>query len=402
MPRSIWLSLYSWSVRANAAITAARPARPAGPLVWLQGQLEETAGALNELGRRIASEDGVAVLITGVGGPGGVAGVIFQPTPSEMPQDLRGFLDHWRPDACLISDGDVRPMLLTEVFARGVPVAIVNARAPRLPRWWMAWWPGLMRGLLGQVRQVLALDEAALRAFRRAGVAPERVTVTGRLQEAGLVLPAVEADRQALAASIGTRPVWFAASVPEAEEAAVLEAHLAAQRLAHRLLLILAPQGEAGGEAGGEALARRISEANGWEVASRSDAEDPDGETDIYIVNGTAEYGLWYRLAPISYLGGSLSPAGCVRNPFEVAALGSAILHGPMAGEFGARFDRLGAALASRPVAGAADLGEALGELLSPDRTARLAGAAWGVTSEGAEVTDRVMELVRRMIGESA
>ena len=65
-------------------------------------------------------------------------------------------------------------------------------------------------------------------------------------------------------------------------------------------------------------------------------------------------------------------------------------------------FGRLGAARAARAVGSATDLGEALGDLLSPDRAARLAQAAWAVASDGAEVTDRVMDLIRRtMDGEA-
>ena len=41
---------------------------------------------------------------------------------------------------------------------------------------------------------------------------------------------------------MATRPVWLAVDVPAAEEAAVIAAHRAALRLAHRLLLILVPQ----------------------------------------------------------------------------------------------------------------------------------------------------------------
>ena len=51
-------------------------------------------------------------------------------------------------------------------------------------------------------------------------------------------------------------------------------------------------------------------------------------------------------------------------------------------------------------LATAADLAEALGELLSPDRAAKLAQAAWTVASEGVEVTARAHLLLRQMMGE--
>jgi 3-deoxy-D-manno-octulosonic-acid transferase len=41
-----------------------------------------------------------------------------------------------------------------------------------------------------------------------------------------------------------------------------------------------------------------------------------------------------------------------------------------------------------------------LGDLLSPDRTARLAQSAWAVASDGAEATAKVVQMIRRMLGE--
>ena len=44
------------------------------------------------------------------------------------------------------------------------------------------------------------------------------------------------------------------------------------------------------------------------------------------------------------------------------------------------------------------DLASALADLLSPDRAARLAAAAWTVASDGVDVTNRVIDLSRHML----
>ena len=82
----------------------------------------------------------------------------------------------------------------------------------------------------------------------------------------------------------------------------------------------------------------------------------------------------------------------------EAAALGSAIIHGPRTDPYGPVFGRLGAARATRAVASPSDLADALGDLLSPDRAARLAQAAWAVASDGAEVTDRILNRIRALM----
>ena len=49
-----------------------------------------------------------------------------------------------------------------------------------------------------------------------------------------------------------------------------------------------------------------------------------------------------------------------------------------------------------------AELAEALADLMAPDRTARLAQAAWAVASAGAEVTDRIVLAIRALVEERA
>ena len=67
---------------------------------------------------------------------------------------------------------------------------------------------------------------------------------------------------------------------------------------------------------------------NNLRVGLRSKNDKILQETQIYIADTLGELGLWYRLSPVSFVGGSLVNVGG-HNPFEPAALGSAILHGP-------------------------------------------------------------------------
>jgi 3-deoxy-D-manno-octulosonic-acid transferase len=176
------------------------------------------------------------------------------------------------------------------------------------------------------------------------------------------------------------------------EEAAVIGAHREALRLSHRLVLILVPEDPVRAAS----LAAELEAREGWRVALRSADQEPDRETEVYIPDSAAEYGLWYRLAPVTFLGGSLLGEGCGRSPMEPASLGSAVIFGPRPGRFGVAYGRLGAARAARAVASAADLQAGLNDLLSPDRAAKLAQAAWTVASEGVEVTSRVLDLIRQ------
>ncbi len=384
MAISLGRRLYNLTGRRDAPGEVDWPKRPAGRLIWLDGAQPASMPGLDALSNRLIEEDGFEVLRTGAAGAPISA-------PGENIAEVRDFLDHWQPEFLLMSGGELRPTLLHELEARGIAVALVEAREPTLMRGRDGWYPGLLREAARALHTVFALDETAARAWRKAGVAS--VERAGRLEEPSAALPCQEAERASLAGLLASRPVWLAAAVPESEEAAVIAAHRAAVGSTHRLLLILVPQHAERAEA----LAQHMEDVEGWMVGQRRLEQEPEVDVEVYVPDSAQEYGLWYRLAPVTYLGGSLSGEGANRNPMEAAALGSAILHGPRTGDFGLAFGRLGAARATRAVAAPADLAVALDELLSPDRAARLAGAAWAVASEGAEVTEQVMALIRRV-----
>ncbi len=392
MAYSLGLTLYTLGVSRDVK-PVDRPARPEGSLICLHAPSADAAQGMAELARRVVDTTRHRVLLCTAHRVDPMPGFLLQPPPPDTPAEVRAFLDHWHPDAVLLCDGEIRPALLHQYYERGTPLAMVNARMPVLAKGRAGWWPGLLRGLLARMPKVLTVDEMATRLFLRAGSREAAVEVSGRLEVGSAALRCTEAERGAMARLFGTRPVWLAAGLPEAEDAAVIEAHRAALRLAHRLLLIVVLEDASRANT----LASKM-EVEGWSVARRSSEEDPDAETEVYIVDTPEEYGLWYRLAPVTFLGGSLFGAGCERNPMEAAALGSSILYGPNPGTFAGIFGRLGAARAARAVTGGADLAEALSDLLAPDRAARLAHAAWGVASEGAEVTDRILALLEQML----
>ncbi|MES2142782.1 MAG: glycosyltransferase N-terminal domain-containing protein [Pseudomonadota bacterium] len=386
---SIGLTLYNLSQRQSAQ-EVSHPPRPAGRLVWLHAPTADAVARLAELARRLVDEDGFEMLMTCPDPIPVRDGLVWVPPPADIFGDVSAFLDHWRPEIVAFSGGELRPALVIEAHQRKIPLIMIDAGNPYLLRGRDGWYPGLTRSVLSQFSHIYAQDEEAARAYRKAGAALSAVAAIGRLEEQSAALPCLEAERDTLARLLLTRPVWFAATLPETEENAVIAAHKVAIGLAHKSLLIVSP---ATAERAGP-LTDKMTEA-GLSVAVRANDDEPDPETEVYVIEGEAELGLWYRLAPITYLGGSLSVSGCIRNPLEAAALGSAIVHGPNAGRFEKAFSRLTAARATRLVGTDRHLAEAVSDVLAPDKAARLAQAAWIVASDGAEVAETIIATIR-------
>jgi len=371
-------------------------ARPEGEIVWFHAASVGESLSLLELIRRMIEErpDLHILVTTGTVTSADVMqarlpeGAMHQFIPVDVLPWVRRFLDHWQPDLAVWTESELWPALITETRARGIPKVIINARMSRASHDRWRFLRGMARSLLEGFDEAHVQDDLTAAYLRRLGLPGERLHVTGTLKEGAAALPADEGERQRLAGHLNGRPTWLAASTHEGEEEKILEAHRQALRINPRLLLIVVPRHP---HRGNEVA--QLIEAQGLRFARRSAGALPDPDTAVYLADTMGELGLWYRLAPISFVGGSLEPVGG-HNPFEPAALGSVILHGPYVSNFSDIFQRLTEAGAARLVSSPGSLAEAVNDLLNPDRAAVMAHAAWEVCSAGAEVTDKALDML--------
>jgi len=167
--------------------------------------------------------------------------------------------------------------------------------------------------------------------------------------------PADDTTLLDLRLQIGNRPIWCAAATEKSEHEAILEAHAQVLERLPGALLIAAPRFKADGPGFEE-----MSEARFPAVGRRGKADDLTQETAVYIADTFGEMGLWYRLATVSFVGHSLIDGLEGKNPFEAAALGSAILTGPHMSYFSESYDALIKEGACRIVSSATDLADAV------------------------------------------
>lgn len=395
MPRSFGFAAYlALTARRKSGPYAPVAPRPAGRLVWGHAASVSDARALVRLFERLRQvRPDVHFLMTH---PAGIdlssesaALPVIEVVPSETRDAIVGFLGHWHPDICVWTRGDLRPALIDEASRRGVAMFLANARDDALEARSLRWLPDLVRRTLGAFDMVFACEGAVRNRLMRLGLSPDTVTVSGPLQEGGGALPCDDATCENLSGALGGRPVWLASRVQPDELPIVTEAHRAVLSFAHRLLLVIVPD-DAGLEPGFSAAL----DQEGWRVARWSRGEMPGETTQILLADGCDDLGLWYRIAPVSFIGSSIVPGAGGRDPFEPAALGSAILYGPNVSRHLGAYSRLATAGAARIVKDAGTLGSSVSQLIAPDRAAQMAHSAWDVISDGAEVTDRLLALI--------
>lgn len=392
MPDSLGLKAYRALVRRNPP-TRYVPShdRPKGEVLWIHAPEKGSALALFDLANRIcAQRHGLSLLITcneAIVSPN--SSIIIDTVPSEHPQDTKAFLEHWRPDVGLWLWGDLQPNLILAAHQKDVPLIMADADQQGFENRRDRWLPEVARDVMACFRTVLSRTEPAYTRLAKLMHSDKTLELSGPLMASGQSLDYAQSDFDELSTILGGRPVWFAASVQSNEVQTVLAAHRHALRLSHRLLLVLNPASE---DQATECQARLSVE--GLRSARWDDGEMPDDNCQVLLATAQDELGLWYRMAPLSFLGSSLSSGQHGLDPLQAAALGTAILYGPNVRNHMPSYTRLAAAGAARIVNDAGALGVAVAQLISPDHAASMAMSGWDVVSQGAAVTDRITELV--------
>jgi 3-deoxy-D-manno-octulosonic-acid transferase len=318
-------------------------------------------------------------------------GAFHQFVPVDVPRYMRRFLDHWEPDLALVAESEIWPNMILELEQRGVPLILVNGRlSERSFRRWQ-FLPKTARTLLERID--LCLTQTSADAERLVRLGAPRVSVAGNLKFDAPTPPADATAVATLSGVLSGRPLWIAASTHGAEDEIVCAVHRALLKRYPRLITVIAPRHP---ERGSQIAA--IAKAERLRPLQRSSNELPNWTTDIYVADTMGELGLFFRLAPVVFMGGSLVPIGG-HNPIEPAKLGSAILHGPHVHNFAdvyAAFDRVDGAL---PVSDAETLALALAALMKdPARVREMARAAATVVEEHGGALDRTFQAIEPYI----
>lgn len=379
--------------RLNERLARPTTPRPDGPLVWLHGaSVGESLSILPLVDRLRAERPDVQVLVTS----GTVtsaellarrlpAGAIHQYLPVDTPRGARRFLDHWRPSLAVFVESELWPNLLLTAKARGVKLALVSAKlSDRSYARWRAR-PFAAHELFSGFDLILAQDARAAERLASLGGA---VGGEADLKFGAAPLPVDEAALTSLRVRLSDRPVLLAASTHPGEDEIVLRAWGA---LASRPRLVVVPRHPERGPAIAD-----LALATGTTVCLRS--LEPDDSADIIVADTLGELGLWYRLADLALVAGSLVAGIGGHNPLEPARLACPIVSGPHIENWLTAYADLRAEDAVA-FADASVLGARLADLLAGPEIMRLqaARAQAFVARRDAEARaglDRILELL--------
>jgi len=345
--------------------------RPAGPLLWVHAaSLGETISILPVLEAlrhrtKVLLTTGTvtsqALLDQRIPEQGLAGDVLVRFAPLDVPAWVSRFLSHWRPDAACFVESELWPNQLAACRTQGIKLMLVNGRMSdrSFARWQRV--PGFARRILGGFARIQARGDQDAERLRALGAV--LVESPGDLKFAAPPLPVDGVELGRLRRLLDGRPVWLAASTHPGEEALIAAVHRLVAATHPGLVTIIAPRHPARGAV----LAAELG------CPRRAAGEDPPAGGGIWIADTMGELGLWYRLAPVAFVGRSLIGPGGGQNPLEPARLGCAIAVGRHTGNFTDHVALLRDAGALVEVGGEDDLARFVCAMLDdPDRRRRL------------------------------
>jgi 3-deoxy-D-manno-octulosonic-acid transferase len=363
--------------RFGAGLSSA-PMLP-GSTLWVHGASNgELTGARALIEDALARDErrGIIVTVNSVTARAlvqswGLDRVTVRLAPLDFKRTVHHFIACTQPDALVTIENEIWPNRFTQLARHGIPVIVVGARmSKKTLQVWQKYAPVLKNVsqlTLDAITALAAQDTESQNRIVALGLDPARLLPLFNLKSSVDVGTYVPLDVARLRASFHKNRTVLAASTHEGEDEIILESFAQLLKTHPDLRLVLAPRHPARADAIAT-LARTLD----LDVARRSAGDAPE-TASVYLADTLGEMALWYALAGITVVGGSLVDHGG-HTPFEPAQFGSVILHGPYVSNHAPAFDALDKAGGALKVTNATDLEATLDALLiAPSEAAKLA-----------------------------
>ncbi|WP_298853621.1 glycosyltransferase N-terminal domain-containing protein [uncultured Ruegeria sp.] len=399
-PRSLSLAAYrvlSWGMRNGVGLNPDVP-RPEGELVWIHVATPDRLRAVNDFCRRLLQvRPELNFLLTA---PPDVdisnwpdCSFPMVNLPHEQNGAAREFLENWRPNLGLWVGGDLMPNIITRADEQAIPLVLFDAQFSVALSRSARWLPDITRVTFDCFHKILTPSADTARQIRRLGVQSVKVEESPPLRISPNPRPWPEDELIETNHTLAGRPVWLAAWVQDKEFISVLTAHRQALRMLHRLVLVL----HVANEQEVAPLKRRL-ESMDLRCVNWDEGGLIEDTTQVVLTSDPENLGLWHRVSAVTFIGSSLERGAGGQDPSEAVALGSAIVFGPFVHRHQELYSSLQQVGAAKEVKTATELGDAVVQLLAPDRAAGMALAGWQMLTEGAPQADALIEMVQDIL----
>ena len=275
--------------------------------------------------------------------------------PLDIPVLIRLFLKVFSPKFCVVIESELWPNFISTVGG-SIPMILVNARISdsTFKKWGRH--KAAFRRMLSYFSLILPTSLQDLERFAMF-VDSDKIGYVGNIKYASPALPACVVEIGRLRGMIGTRPVLLIVSTHYGEEEILLNVYRKLLQDCPELLMVIAPR-----------HAKRAEEiakvAAGFNCSFRSKSEVISEDTQIYLADTMGELGIFFSLADVVFVGGSMVNWGG-HNILEPMRFAKPVVIGPYMHNFRDLADEAVLSKAVIQVGKEADLYEAIKRLLT-------------------------------------
>lgn len=313
--------------------------------------------------------------------------------PLDLPHAVKRFLTRVNPQTIVLMETEVWPNLVHYSKSAAIPIALINARmSERSQKGYLK-----LNALFLPSWQALSLcgaqNEVQAERFLTLGVRKEALQVSGNLKFDVQIPGPVRRDVSSFKELLIGRQVLTAGSTHSGEETVILEAFRKVLLCKPNTLLILVPRHK---ERFDEVA--KLIEQTGLTMVRRSSGRPITKDTQVLLADSMGELMVWYGVASVAFVGGSLIERGG-HNPLEPMAFGLPIMSGRHVFNFEEIFQQLDKRQAIRWVTDSESFHDTLLGLLSAIATAQRIGAqAQQVFARHRGATSRTHAAVQQLL----
>ncbi|QKI89889.1 lipid IV(A) 3-deoxy-D-manno-octulosonic acid transferase [Thiomicrorhabdus xiamenensis] len=247
--------------------------------------------------------------------------------PLDYPFAVKGFLESLQPKLVVIVETEIWPNLIRACEKQNIPIVLANARLKTSSmRSYRKFGGAWLQSRLQAFKWIGCQFEADKQHFIELGVQADKLRIHGNLKfdltlDQQLAHKA-RAWKQQFIPTAGERFIWVAASTHKGEETLMLDAHRTLQAKHPNALLILVPR-----QADRFSEVEQLLQQQQSNYATRSSRTPIQQQTEVLLADSVGEMMLWFELADVAFVGGSLVPFGG-HNILEPAAVGTPVISG--------------------------------------------------------------------------
>ncbi len=246
--------------------------------------------------------------------------------PIDSNEVIGQFLAHVRPSLALFVETELWANTLYQLSHNNIPAILVNARLSEKSFINYQKITKVSQSMMDNLALIIAQDADSAKRFRMLGAESSKISVAGSLKwtvDVGAISKETK-EKADIKQTIATRPVWVASSTHKGEEAIVLAVQqklIEASNLLKPLLILVPRHPERFDE-----VAEEINQT-GLNCARRSLSEIVNSDTQVYLADTMGELSLWYEMANVAFVGGSMVNVGG-HNPIEALSMGTPVIMG--------------------------------------------------------------------------